>query len=64
MSYKIKKRIAIICGQDLERVVKENKVLRGEYAIFKIVGQEVFEILKNTFGMFCYWQRKRIKADG
>ncbi|MDD6056249.1 MAG: hypothetical protein PUB96_06890 [Helicobacteraceae bacterium] len=55
MSYKIKKRIAIICGQDLERVVKENKVLRGEYAIFKIVGQEVFEILKNTFGMFCYW---------
>lgn len=46
MSYKTKKGITTIWGQDLERVVRENKVLRGEYARFKIVGQEVVKTLK------------------
>lgn len=46
VSYKTKKGITTIWGQDLERVVRENKVLRGEYARFKIVGQEVVKTLK------------------
>lgn len=48
VSYKTKKGIATIWGQDLERVVKENKVLRGEYARFKIVGQEEYEIKRKA----------------
>ncbi|WP_216681629.1 MobP1 family relaxase [Campylobacter novaezeelandiae] len=48
VSYKTKKGITTIWGQDLERVVKENKVLRGEYARFKIVGQEDYEIIKKA----------------
>lgn len=46
MSYKTKKGITTIWGQDLERVVRENKVLRAEYTRFKIVGQEVVKTLK------------------
>ncbi|EAJ4636224.1 spore coat protein CotH, partial [Campylobacter upsaliensis] len=48
VSYKTKKGIATIWGQDLERVVKENKVLRGEYARFKIVGKEDYEIIRKV----------------
>lgn len=48
VSYKTKKGITTIWGQDLERVIKENKVLRGEYARFKIVGQEDYEIRKKV----------------
>ncbi|EAK5366565.1 spore coat protein CotH, partial [Campylobacter jejuni] len=48
VSYKTKKGITTIWGQDLERVVKENKVLRGEYARFKIVGQEEYEIKRKA----------------
>ncbi|WP_104722727.1 MobP1 family relaxase [Helicobacter mesocricetorum] len=48
VSYKTKKGITTIWGQDLERVVKENKVLRGEYARFKIVGQEDYEIRRKV----------------
>lgn len=48
VSYKTKKGIATIWGQDLERAVKENKVLRGEYARFKIVGQEEYEIKRKV----------------
>ncbi|EAJ1255097.1 spore coat protein CotH [Campylobacter lari] len=48
VSYKTKKGITTIWGQDLERVVKENKVLRGEYARFKIVGQEEYEIKRKV----------------
>ncbi|AWI35149.1 MobP1 family relaxase [Helicobacter apodemus] len=48
VSYKTKKGITTIWGQDLERVVKDNKVLRGEYARFKIVGQEDYEIRKKV----------------
>ncbi|HDZ5011395.1 TPA: relaxase/mobilization nuclease domain-containing protein [Campylobacter jejuni] len=48
VSYKTKKGITTIWGQDLERVVKENKVLRGEYARFKIVGQEDYEIKRKV----------------
>lgn len=48
MSYKTKKGIVTIWGQDLERIVKENKVLRGEYARFKIVGQEEYEIKRKA----------------
>ncbi|HEB9284939.1 TPA: relaxase/mobilization nuclease domain-containing protein [Campylobacter coli] len=48
VSYKTKKGITTIWGQDLERVVRENKVLRGEYARFKIVGQEEYEIKRKA----------------
>nr|WP_300691516.1 hypothetical protein [Helicobacter sp. UBA3407] len=48
VSYKTKKGIVTIWGQDLERIVKENKVLRGEYARFKIVGQEEYEIKRKA----------------
>ena len=48
VSYKTKKGITTIWGQDLERVVKENKVLRGEYVRFKIVGQEEYEIKRKA----------------
>lgn len=48
VSYKTKKGITTIWGQDLERVVKENKVLRGEYARFKIIGQEDYEIRRKV----------------
>ncbi|HEF3526900.1 TPA: relaxase/mobilization nuclease domain-containing protein [Campylobacter upsaliensis] len=48
VSYKTKKGIATIWGQDLERVEKENKVLRGEYARFKIVGQEEYGIKRKA----------------
>ncbi|MCR6580383.1 relaxase/mobilization nuclease domain-containing protein [Campylobacter insulaenigrae] len=48
VSYKTKKGLVTIWGKDLERVVKENKVLRGEYARFKIVGQEEYEIKRKA----------------
>lgn len=48
VSYKTKKGITTIWGQDLERVVKENKVLRGEYARFKIIGKEDYEIIRKV----------------
>ncbi|WP_257933369.1 mobilization protein (plasmid) [Campylobacter lari] len=52
VKYRTKKGIAVIWSNDLERVIKENKILKGEYAKFKIIGQETYQI------------KKKIKANG
>ena len=48
VKYKTKKGITTLWGGDLERVVRENKVLRGEYARFKIVGQSDYQIKRKA----------------
>lgn len=48
VKYKTKKGITTLWSSDLERVVRENKVLRGEYARFKIVGQSEYEIKRKA----------------
>ncbi|EGS0795796.1 relaxase/mobilization nuclease domain-containing protein, partial [Campylobacter coli] len=48
VKYRTKKGITTIWSKDLARVIKENKILKGEYAKFKIVGQETYQIKKKV----------------
>lgn len=48
VKYRTKKGITTIWSEDLERVINENKVLRGEYAKFKIVGKQEFQLTRKA----------------